>query len=1122
MHTLHKRILGRAGWLALLLTLLAAPVRAQIAIPETYALPAGSGNAGQPGFAWNIFENAADQRTTIRKADEALNGLLRDASGGPLTNNAVASEAGGATGAGTRLGTGVGAPLQFAVNGSINFDVNQSSAGNLPDDAGVPGIPSATGNGQGIAAEALAWLELPVGVFTLVVNSDDGFRLTLGGAGPGDVSATVVGDFNGSRSASDSTMSIKITKAGLYAMRLAWFSGGNTASLEFAQGLPDGSRVAVNGVGSAIKAFRSVSGSVPTFVKNALPVPNGVDVPFDTALQLDLVGAAVDAGSVKLSLDGANVSATVKKSGDLTTATFQPPSRLAFGSLHSVVLNYSDGQARTFNWGFRVIEYAALTPDLKVTPDKTRRGFVWRVHENSALVANDNFRAERQLAGELGQNFADPDAVGAALGRGVPGSGTSLPIAFEIPRFINLNAAEGGTSGEFNPDEGMPGLPGLSASSEGLAAEVLTYIELPAGQHTLVVNGDDGFRATVGNTRDSFLAQVAGQYVGCCANDTIFRVVVDEAGVYPFRMTFYSGTGGANLEWKSVKADGTRVLLNDTDNGGFACYRATTGAALTALTQVQPGVGQARVPANANIVATIEEGSSPVDLGSVRLSLNGTAVSATATRNGTIVTVSHDPPADFPEGSTQTAILGFSAGAARTYTWSFTVVPPAEVPATGPTVVQGAGATFVAFEAESPSSLVAGAPENWTVQSDVSASGGSALSSAGTTSTGDSPHGFAQYRVDFRTTGTYYLYYRWRADPAFTGSDTGAANSAWVGKRFGAFSTPGSAAQADFVRTDSNNASAPANNAFAWRREVDSLTYAVASSGLQIFTVGTREAGMIFDRFVLSTVPDLTADGLDALANSATDLISQGSGQSFLAWEAEARVNLIAGSPETWVVKSDVTASGGSEITSSGTTSSGDSPHSFAQYRLRFATQGTYYLYYRWRADPAFTASDTAAGNSAWVGKRFGAFSTPGSAAQADFVRTDSNNQSAPASNTFNWRREVDSLTYAVGTGEIAAIQTFTAGTREAGMIFDRFVLSTDPALSSDALDALPNASGSGATSAPTVRIETIGAGSVRVTFTASLEAAASLAGPWTPVIGASSPQVLSVADSMRFFRARQ
>ncbi len=408
----------------------------------------------------------------------------------------------------------------------------------------------------------------------------------------------------------------------------------------------------------------------------------------------------------------------------------------------------------------------------------------------------------------------------------------------------------------------------------------------------------------------------------------------------------------------------------------------------------------------------------------------------------------------------------------------------------GAKIIQGSGSSFIAFEAESTAAIVAGTPENWKVTADAAASGGSALVADGTNSTGDSPHSFAQFQLNFSTPGTYFLYYRWRADAARTGGDAFTANSTWIANRFGAFSTPGAAAQADYVRTDSNNTQAPANNVFEWRRDVETLTYVVSAPGPQTLTLGTREAGMIFDRLVLSTDSTLTGPALDALSNSETDVVVQGSGETFLAWEAETKANLIAGAPENWAVKADAAASGGGAIVADGTNSTGDSPHSFAQFQLKFSTPGTYYLYYRWRADAARTGGDAFTANSTWVANRFGAFSTPGAAAQADYVRTDSNNTQAPANNVFEWRRDVETLTYNVAAGDLATIQTLTFGTREAGMIFDRLVLSTDSGLTGPALDALVNSG----TKAPTPEVKSaVGSASlntVTLTFTRPLQAA--------------------------------
>jgi hypothetical protein len=65
-----------------------------------------------------------------------------------------------------------------------------------------------------------------------------------------------------------------------------------------------------------------------------------------------------------------------------------------------------------------------------------------------------------------------------------------------------------------------------------------------------------------------------GQVDGNTA-DAVLTLYVHEAGVYPIRVVYQEAAGDAHLELFSFKADGiTRVLLNDTANGGLRTYRA--------------------------------------------------------------------------------------------------------------------------------------------------------------------------------------------------------------------------------------------------------------------------------------------------------------------------------------------------------------------------------------------------------------------------------------------------------------------------------------------------------------------------------------------------------------------
>lgn len=414
----------------------------------------------------------------------------------------------------------------------------------------------------------------------------------------------------------------------------------------------------------------------------------------------------------------------------------------------------------------------------------------------------------------------------------------------------------------------------------------------------------------------------------------------------------------------------------------------------------------------------------------------------------------------------------------------------------GVTILPAASQGHVAFEAEDTSAILAGAPENWEVVTDGTASGSRAIYAGGSNDTGTSPHSFVQYSIRFARPGAYVLYYRWRADPARTVADQFTANSVWIGREFGRFTTTGVDGQGDFYTSAANATQAPANNVYRWQAEPESNVYVVTQAQVDagiplVLTVGTREAGMFIDRWVFSPEAGLSEAALDALLNSDTSIIPQGSGEDFVAFEAETRVTLVPGAPENWEIVSDATASGNQAIYAGGSNDTGSSPHSFVLYQIRFARSGTYYLYQRWRADPARTVADQFTANSVWIGLDFGSFTTPGAAGQGNFFTSAANGTQAPANNVYRWQAEPEGNAYTVTQAQVDAgvPLVLTVGTREAGMFIDRWVLSQQSGLSEAALDALPN---SGAQVAAPEIARVVGSPeltTVTVTFTRPLAA---------------------------------
>lgn len=155
----------------------------------------------------------------------------------------------------------------YGVQDVINFDIG-SGAGNFTDATGhvdkpFPGFPGSQSGDGGFGnaiEEILTLLEFPkAGLYTMGVNSDDGFRLSTAGVDPRPpADAIVLGEFDGGRSAADTIFSFYAESAGVFAFRLLWENSGGEANLEWFTVQPDGKKVLVNdpATAGALKAYQ--------------------------------------------------------------------------------------------------------------------------------------------------------------------------------------------------------------------------------------------------------------------------------------------------------------------------------------------------------------------------------------------------------------------------------------------------------------------------------------------------------------------------------------------------------------------------------------------------------------------------------------------------------------------------------------------------------------------------------------------------------------------------------------------------------------------------------------------------------------------------------------------------
>jgi hypothetical protein len=375
------------------------------------------------------------------------------------------------------------------------------------------------------------------------------------------------------------------------------------------------------------------------------------------------------------------------------------------------------------------------------------------------------------------------------------------------------------------------------------------------------------------------------------------------------------------------------------------------------------------------------------------------------------------------------------------------------------TILQAPGSSQVAFEAEENVLLKAGAPTSFVITNDVTPSGDTALFAAGVNNTGF-PSSFASYRILFTTAGQYKVYLRWRASEDYTKNDPNAGNSYHLPSVFNSSTEPLNP-NPDYVTSSINNSRVPpAVNTYGFSSETTFLevTQEQVDAGQPlVFSIGTREAGLFMDRFVLSVDAALSEAQFNATPNSDTDVFVQSAGVNYVAFEAESpKVRLVAGSPTSFVITNDSTPSGNQALFAAGVNNTGF-PTSFASYSIRFSSAGTYRIYLRWRASEDYTKNDPNAGNSYHVPTLLNS-STELVNPNPDYVSSSINNSRVPpAVNTYGF--SLESSSFEVTQEQIDAGQPldFTIGTREAGLFIDRFVLSLDAALTEAQFNAAEN-----------------------------------------------------------------
>lgn len=355
MH-LKNSIPSLTGLLTPAVILLAGVTSAQTVIPSSFAHPLNQADPGSPGFSVRSVQASSQNSldTTLVRTEAQLAGLLiNPATSAPFENIADL--------------TLYGSDGTYAEELVIDYDQGGASGNGLF----FPGIPGTEGGNDSFAVEVVAWLPLEVGTFTMVVNSDDGFRVTAGPDPRNKLQSMVLGSYDGGRASEDTAFDITVTTAGLYGFRLIYNEGGGDAKLSWYLGnsTDPAAHVLINDQsdGNAIPAWRKLITSSGFYADVAVPAPGVLDAASNPELHYRLVdngGAVLNPASLELFLDNTKVNATVAKTAGKTSVSYTSVGILPSGSVHTVKLVYADSATppvtTSTEYNFTVSPYANI------------------------------------------------------------------------------------------------------------------------------------------------------------------------------------------------------------------------------------------------------------------------------------------------------------------------------------------------------------------------------------------------------------------------------------------------------------------------------------------------------------------------------------------------------------------------------------------------------------------------------------------------------------------------------------------------------------------------------------------------------------------------------------------
>lgn len=350
-------------------------------------------NLSSPGFSIRYSQIADLGSRDVSRAELQLANLLIDGSTGLPYDNLAAPNPMDST-------------FTFLETNVINYGFPVGSTGDFPNDTTVPGMPGpTTGNGSSYAMDAVTYLHLSPGFYTLGVNSSDGFKLMV--ADGADIFAPQEAIFSGVRSAADTTVSFSVVLGGYYPFRLVYFTGDPTygpapgtatPSVEFFSLDSSGNRMLVNdtNITSYVPAFTAAK--TKPYIRSVSPNIGDSGVAGNAAITATLVDQSLTVltNTILLQVNGTTVPPNISSNAGVSTVSFQPTAVFAPNSSNYVSLAFTDSGSnrRTNTWSFTVanimspIWSIAAVNNTWVTAGSTERGLAYNPKTGHLLLVS--------------------------------------------------------------------------------------------------------------------------------------------------------------------------------------------------------------------------------------------------------------------------------------------------------------------------------------------------------------------------------------------------------------------------------------------------------------------------------------------------------------------------------------------------------------------------------------------------------------------------------------------------------------------------------------------------------------------------------------------------------------